>query len=108
MSGVLGWDPVRKQLFPLSRPGLLVQPTSPALSPWKRAADFLLVGGRRREGEGRAGSPLLAPPPHSEAQPSSAPTISGLLDWRGPPQSPELRPAGTETMRQAAHRPRPP
>lgn len=88
MSGVLGWDPVRKQLFPLSRPGLLVQPTSPALSPWKRAADFLLVGGRRREGEGRAGSPLLAPPPILRLSPLLRPPSRG--SWTGgDPRSPQ-------------------
>lgn len=56
-----GWDPMRNLLFPLARPCLLVQPTSPALSPWKLAADFLLVGGRGGEGEGRAGSSRLTP-----------------------------------------------
>lgn len=59
--GVLGQDPVRNLLFPLSRPCLPVWPTSPAPSPWKPAADFLLVGGRGGGGEGRAGSPLLNP-----------------------------------------------
>lgn len=53
--------PERNLLFPLARPCLLVQPTSPALSPWKLAADFLLVGGRGGEGEGRADSSLLTP-----------------------------------------------
>lgn len=105
MLGALGRDPVRNLLFPLSRHCLPVQPTSPAPSPWKPAADFLLVG---RRGGGRGELALPCSPPYSEAQPSSAPTISGLRDCRGPFQSPEPRPAGTETMRQAAHRPRPP
>lgn len=52
---------------------LPVQPTSPAPSPWKPAADFLLVGGKGGEGEGRTGSPLLTPPPHSEARPPPRP-----------------------------------
>lgn len=61
MLGALGRDPARNLLFLLSRPCLPVQPTSPAPSPWKRAADFLLVGGRGGGGEGRTGSPLLTP-----------------------------------------------
>lgn len=61
MWGALCWDPVRNLLFPLSRPYLPVQPTSPAPSPWKPAADFLLVGGRGGGGEGTAGSSRLTP-----------------------------------------------
>ena len=100
-------DILRNLFFPLSQPCLPVQPTSPAPSPWKPAAEFLWVGGMGGGGGGK-GWLALAHPSGSEARPSSAPTISGLWDYREPLQSPELRPAGRETMRQAAHRPRPP
>lgn len=87
MSGVLGWDPVRKQLFPLSRPCLLVQPTSPAPSPWKPAADFLLVGGRRGGGEGWL-SPARTPPPILRLSPPLRPPSRG--SWTvGDPCSPQ-------------------
>lgn len=52
MLGALGQHPMRNLLIPLSRPCLLVQPTSPAPSPWKPAADFLLVDRRGGGGGG--------------------------------------------------------
>lgn len=109
----LSCHPARNLLFPLSRP---CQPASRSSPPVHRhhhgnqqLTSYWWAGGEE-EGEGRADDSPLLPPPHSEAQPSFVPTISfgELWNREGPLQSLELRLAGAETMRQAAHRPRPP
>lgn len=111
--GFLSYHPVRNLLFPLSRP---CQPASRSSPPVQRhrhgnqqLTSYWWAGGEE-EGEGRDDDSPLLPPPHSEALPSFVPTISfgELRDREGPLQSLELRLAEAETMRQAAHRPRPP
>lgn len=76
MLGALGQHPMRNLLIPLSRPCLLVQPTSPAPSPWKPAADFLLVG---RRGGGGGGEGWLSParPPILRLSPPPRPPSQG-------------------------------
>lgn len=100
-------------LPPLSRP---CQPASRSNPPVQRhhhgnqqLTSYWWAGGEE-EGEGRVDDSPLLPLPHSEAQPSFVPTISfgELWDREGLLQSLVLRLAGAGTMRQAAHRPRPP